>query len=92
MAEVTIKRYDVGKVRDIAVSCVGRGLERMRYLLSATPGCEDLADQLRHKNGELLHARMVEWMMAELGHETELTADDPDYSEARRAVKRQRRG
>jgi hypothetical protein len=86
MTETTIGRYEVARVRDIAVTSAGGMVARARTLLSMMPNGGALADLLRGEKAELVQAEIAHLLMTKLGHVSPQSPNDA-ASEVRRAVR-----
>jgi hypothetical protein len=82
----TIGRYEITRVREIAVGVAGGAVARARTLLSMMPNGGVLADLLRGDRAEIVQAELAQLLMAKLGHNDKQSADD-GASEIRRAVR-----
>lgn len=76
-------------IRDRFARSMTRSIMECRIWLSATEGNQVAVDLLRGEEGAVAAAKLVETLMAHIGHETAVTADSKDArSKARRAVAR----
>ncbi len=76
-------------VEFLRARCI-RAVDGVRQYASMLPGGGAVADLLRGDEGRIRQARIVEFMLAELGFETDVKADDTRArSRTRRAIARQ---
>lgn len=84
---------NVEMIRKYIAQGQAREWQRLRVYISMLGGENtEVLDRMREREGEIRLARIVETVMAELGHQTAVTADDSRTrdvrSKARRAVGR----
>lgn len=72
-------------IRDRIARGQQRELVALRQFISMTPGNNDVVDRLRDKGVGVLLAKVVDLIMAELGHATKTPPSDSN-SVARRAA------
>lgn len=76
-------------VEFLRARCI-RAVDSVRQYVSMLPGGGAVADRLRGDEGRIRQARIVEFMLAELGIENDVKADDKHArSRTRRAIARQ---